>query len=225
MNEINFLSDSFLQGQDRRGRAYREAALILVVIVAMCGWGLTSWQHITDLEQRVRMRQAEAGSLDVQTEQLAQLEQQHQALEARVTLQQELALPVDVSAVVATIGQLMPESLTLKHLALTAPRPQPAQNVDPATGAGKTSRPSAGGKAATMRIELRGVCPSDGQISRFYGDLTDHPLFDSVELIYSSPMRIMDVAGRKFQIEMVVPLDRWYAPAATSANKEVAHAG
>ena len=225
MSEINFLPESFVREQRRRGHAGREAVLIGVVLLGMAGWGVVSFRHLAQLQVRLQDRKGKATTLDVQTDQHAQLEQQYRSLQAQVALQQELVLPIDATRVIATIGQLMPESLTIAHLSISAPRPKPKKTVraDDSGSKKKKKARAVDASAQLMHIELVGVGPSNQEITSFAEELTRHPLFQDVKMLTRSE-QIGNAEASHFEVKMDVPLDRWYVPTAV-AGKEVANAG
>ena len=229
MSQVNFLADTFIREQTRKARASSEVALIAVVVLAIVGWGVMSWQEMKDLKGQVRIRQDESAALHEQAAQFTRLSGQCRDLQRQAALQQELALPVNVTGVIATIGSLAPDSLTLANMSITSSPPRPTKTVKGKELSSKAQSKLKASRAASarnrkMRIELSGICPTDRDITDFVGDLTGHQLFSSVKLLHSKSDNIRGAAARQFRIEITVPLDRLYVPT-DEAGKEVADAG
>jgi hypothetical protein len=146
------------------------------------------------------------------------MQQQFNELQHQVKVQQELLMPINVTEVIATLGQLMPESLTCRELVMTAtePKPRPVQ-TDPKKS---TPRPV---ETPVMRVEIVGLAPTDTDVANFVDQLTANPLFEAVKLDYTRPTSISTVTARLFRIEMQIPLNRYYEPA-TPRGEEVADA-
>ena len=228
MSQVNFLADKFMREQTRKARASSELALIAVVVVAILGWGVMSWQEMEDLKSQIQMRQDESAAVQKQADQFARLTSQCQDLQRQAALQQELALPIDVNTVIATIGQLAPDSLTVTYMSIGSPPPKPRKGAEGTASSSEAQSKERASRAAAarrrrMRIELSGICPADRDIANFVGDLTGHQLFSSVKLLHSTSGQIRGVAVRQFKIEITAPLDRLYVPM-DEAHKEVAHA-
>ena len=230
MSQVNFLTDRFVQEQTRRSRAGRELFLVGAVVVAMFGWGVMAWGQMASLKSQLRTRQDETSVVEDQTGQFAELTRQCRELQRQVALHQEMALPLDVTAVMATIAQLAPDSLTVTRMTLSAPKPQPKKAADQTKSSGrkkskrKKAKPGSAQRERVLRIDLSGVCPSDSDVADFVDSLTAHQLFSTVKPLHSRSGLVLSEAVRKFQIEMEVPLDRLYVPT-NEARKEMVDAG
>lgn len=222
MNQINFLSEQYLREQARRSSIVREAILIVLVIVVMACWGLLAFKRGGELSRQLAARQQEAQMLQVQTGQISQLSAQAAQLRQQLQLRRELALSIDYSTVVANIGQVMPEALSVTKLEITAPTPTPRVAIPGAAGEKKVPRSVAAPVRSIMKIELRGLSPTDGDVATFMDKLSANAVFASVKMHYSRSTRVGDVIAREFHIDMEVPLDREYVPA--GPIEEVAHA-
>lgn len=229
MNEINFLSDDFLRELGRKQRLFREGVLIGIVTLALASWGVIGWRGVSSLEAQLVVAQQEAEDLTGQAAQYANLSQQHASLQHQMNIQRELTLPLNFTPVIATISELMPASLTVEELKVTATKPTPRPKIDPAkakaaaaAGATKKKRKIV---VPVMRISITGVSPTDGEVADFVDKLTQHPVFGSVDLHYTRPDRVSVYSARKFSIDLEIPLDRLYEPRnEESEHQEMAHA-
>lgn len=230
MSQVNFLTDSFVQEQTRRARAGRELVLVGAVVVAMFGWGVMSWRQMASLKSQLQARQEETAVVQDQAGQFTELTRQCHELQRQVALHQEMALPLDVTAVIATIAELAPDALTVTHMTLIAPKPKPKIAADQTKSSGrkksrkKKAKPDPVDRERILRIDLSGVCPSDSDVADFVDNLVGHQLFSAVKPLHSRSGLVMSETVREFQIEMEVPLDRLYVPN-NEARKEMADAG
>lgn len=228
MNRVNFLSDEFLREQGRKVRIFREAVLIVVVILAMVGWSMAELRRTQKLSRQLTQKQQEATDVEAQMTQLQVLSKRQAELNRQMRIKGELGLPVEFSQVIATIGAQMPESLTISDMTMNAPRPQP--KVNKAGDKKKASnKPEPKPAPRYMKIVLEGVSPSNLEVATFVDRLTTNPLFSSVKVPYSRSKTIGSIVGRMFKVELEVSLDRVYVPRQAADNdesgEEIAHAG
>jgi Tfp pilus assembly protein PilN len=223
MTQVNFLPASFLERRAGRRRTWRQCALVLAVAACTGVWVWRRQDGLNALETQLQtMNRQLAGDAD-QRGQAADLEARCQALDRQLRTRQELEQPVQATAVAATLARLMPPSIGLTSLTLVAPRPTPAPKAEddkPRPEAGEAARPA----PELLRVELVGIAPEDVEVADFVGRLTQCPLFTDVKMLYSRALQTPDLQGRQFRIELAVPLDRRYTPAAEPAGG-VAHAG
>jgi Tfp pilus assembly protein PilN len=219
MSQINFLSDQFLREQGRRNRLGRQVLLIVMVCLAMVAWGATAWRQLAVMKADLASRSALASDLARQTEQYVQMQQRFNDLRYQAKVQQELLMPITVTQVIATLGQLMPDSHTCSKLVVRATEPTPRPV---AAEASKTAPRSV--ETPVMRVEIVGLAPTDTDVANFVDQLTAHPIFEAVKLDYTRPQSVASVTAREFRIEMQIPLNRLYVPA-SPRGEEVAHAG
>jgi hypothetical protein len=144
-------------------------------------------------------------------------------LAKQVKIQRELSPPLKTTQAMATIAQLMPLRVALRSLTLVGKRPTPAvapkeSNKKPAAKGRASKKPEKVVPVDPMKIELIGLAPSDGDIAELVGQLSNHPLFTGVKLVFSREATVGDLIAREFRIELEVPLDREYRPAATVAE-------
>lgn len=245
MNSINFLPQSYLDGQRRRRRVVREV-FALVMLSGLMGvaylYVLTQTQM---LQQQVLNRQADGKAVREKIAQFQNLQHLQKQLVREVNMQRELRQPLTHTAILATLGQIMPASIGLTDLTLVAHAPVPQKPVAPDTkrrtfGSKSGSAPAAPAKTSDkdgakakqpeivkikpLKVELVGLAPNDVEIADFMATLSDHDLFTEVKLLYSRSVEAGPIVGREFRIEMQVPFDRDYRPVLEPEPQEVAHA-
>src|SRR5690606_28526656 len=95
--------------------------------------------------------------------------------EKRIARHGRLAWPFTISEVIASIGEVAPESVTLTSFTVT-----------PRTDVGRGGRVrGAGATYKVMYIELAGIAPDDLDIAAFVAGLQEHALFSTITVDYA----------------------------------------
>jgi hypothetical protein len=130
-------------------------------------------------------------------------------------LYDKIAHPVNISAIIATVINHLPASITLDQLDVnTSTRQARAPGAPRSKGpesAGKNI--AAGGAAGAPRQlvgELSGFAASDQQIAELVRSLETMALFTDVSLDYSRTRVVRDVSAREFRLSFRVDLDAQY---------------
>ena len=223
MNQINFLPQSFIRQRLRKRRVYREAVLVAVVALAMIGWFASRRHQLSGLETYANAVHAESLAARKQVMEMAKLRDHHKRLTHQVRIQRELAASLDYTQVLATVAELMPQSMTLSALSMNSPQPSPRVLTGDSKSAGKSSSSNA---SNYLIVQLVGFAPSDVDIANFVGLLADHPLFVNVKMMFSRSAQINTLLAREFRIEMQLPPNRDSRPATTQqASAQDSHPG
>lgn len=216
MNNINFLPQSFIAEQVRRVRRFRHMALIAFVIVAMGGWAVTARGLLKDRQAFAESLQVEVDAARRRASEMGKLRAERAALARQVKIQRELALPLSQTTVIATLGQLLPDSMVVTNLKAVTQRPK-SEPASAASGKSpkKAARPA--DEPDYIRIDIAGLAPNDVELAEFVGRLSSHPLFTNVKMHRSKSGPVGQFITRQFSIEMDVPLDREYRDASQRA--------
>lgn len=208
MNEINFLPNSILEEQKRLQRRVREVIAVLLVIVSVAVWYMTTRNTLSILEEQLASLKSELTADQEQDRELIALQVEYASLAADARTQRLLTIPVETLDIIKIISTVMPQTIAISDFGLRTPPPL-NQSTD------KSVR--------TVQMHLVGIAPDDVIVADFVEGLSKYPMFDNVKMLYSRSSRIGDGKQREFRIEMEVPLDRNYRQA--SAAKEANHAG
>lgn len=227
MNEINFLPESYLQAQKRRGRLLRQVALVASVagclIVATVGLKANSASqrnHAERLEETVR---AEQGALTV----FSGLEDEHASLTKRVELQRRLEPPVTYHQIVTELSQALPAEVAVTEVVMRSVRPAPEPIETDAQREARLKREEDREKAAKIEphlvgIEIQGLASDDLAVATLVSTLDGHPLFSRVTMRSSRAVSRNGLQAREFSLTTTVDLDRKFRW--IEADQEVAHA-
>ena len=228
MNEINFLPDLRIREQQRQKRLFRQATLIVLTVVGMAVWWFTTRHAVADLDQYARALQSEASNVRTQANEVTEMQQQLDVLSHQVHMQYELSPGLGYTQILATLAELMPASLTLTELhadtslpALSKPKKRGRRKMPKFKQKQKPQKPEAK-QPERIKLSLEGVGLEDEAVANFVGKLAEHPLFDKVNLLYTRASTTRDVPTRSYRIEMEVPLDADYKPAADEEENRAA---
>jgi Tfp pilus assembly protein PilN len=226
MRTVNLLPLAVVEAQLRR-RQLRRCLWMLGLAAAV---GIVWWQAAA---MQIRPLRAAAQTTTRQLDGQRQIEQElarrqtsHAGLRAAENLEAQLAEPVAPTAIIALLGQLIPERVALTKLTLEM---CPLPEASPPKGG---AAPAASAKPTEPRpllMELTGVARNDADVARCISRLSEHPLFNNVKLAKSrqaldgGPPRVV------FTIALEVPVHRQFITASgvtgpARAGQEVADA-
>jgi hypothetical protein len=175
------------------------ALLGLIIVVATAG-------HSHVLEGRAQARFAavsdHADQLDRNERQAAAMQQEMDRLIAEIARHQQVELPVDLSSVIATIVEIMPESISFDRIYIEADQTRraglPARAVD---------------RDQPIRLlvgEIAGIARTDLDIADFVSALSRVPPFEEVSLDFSRQRLVNEEPAREFRVSFVIDFTRRY---------------
>lgn len=122
-----------------------------------------------------------------------------------IELQRQIAHPLELTAMIATIVNELPESMTIDRIDLDA-------GTRGAQRSGR-SRQSATNEPAPPRMlvgEIAGFAASDDQIAELVRRMQDMPVFQSVSLDFSRTRAVRNRSAREFRVSFRVSFERTY---------------
>ncbi|RMD65761.1 MAG: hypothetical protein D6824_02055 [Planctomycetota bacterium] len=144
-----------------------------------------------------------------------------EALRRVIARHERIAWPVKMSDVVAVVGSVAPQGVSLTALGIT-----PRQNAQRTrTGNDSTTKRNDSKPGDVLLVEIRGLASSDAHIASFVAGLEAHPLFARVALDYARREQRADSSTREFGITCVVDADRRYifeSPATATVSAQEA---
>ena len=213
MNEINFLPAKYARMRAKRRRGVRQTALVGILTLALAGWWLEQQRQTSIERNKVDTAEAEVAAARTQMQELMKLREEHKHLIHELNIQRELAQPVNHTQVIATLGSLLPSSVTLTQLTMDTKRPPPkAVKKDDSKSTNSSETKKVAKRDDRIKIDLEAVAPNDLTVANLVGTLSSHPLFTNVMMRYSRADEFQGVSGRRFRLEMTVGLDRQYEP-------------
>lgn len=151
---------------------------------------------------------AEAGKID----QATKLQKQHQEMILRGAITSALVDPVDKSNVLAELINHMPASLSLTELELDTEvvrkKAPPKSALDKAAAAKRKKlqddTPKIEIPETQVVLTMTGIAPTDVEVSEYMSKLSNHELFDNVNLVFAEQHKLLDTELRKFKIELAL---------------------
>lgn len=203
MREVNFLPAWYpkvvRQKQLLTAQAWGTATIVVGGFIALLGAhraGAAADRDLLSAKERAQLMVQQVHQLD----EMLNLQKQLVAKQAIVS---ELGLPVELSRVVAEMGACAPREVTFIEIrAATVERgPQTiAERAAAATG----MRPAA---ERQLELRLRGIAPTEGEVTAFWSRLMSCPSFSAVRLVNSNEKIEGDHKMREFEITFSISLD------------------
>jgi Tfp pilus assembly protein PilN len=203
----------------RMGRYLAALAGSILIVVA-----LTTHARLGLHAARVQLTTAEADAnlvLAAEAE-VTTLEQEMAGLRAYIDRYEQVALPLQLSRVLATIVNELPESVSLDRIDLES-QMRRAGGAARSRGQDKT----AGGVNAPRVLvgELGGFAASDQDITDLVARLERTPPFREVSLDYSRTRMVRDQGAREFRVSFRIDLEARYVLADAESTHTPTAAG
>lgn len=221
--QVDFLPESYRKARRRRGRLFRQVALVgsiagclALATVALKTHSVSQRRTAERLEDTVKSEQNALGVV-------SGLNQERRALLENFDLKKELAPPITYSQVIAEIGHALPEGVAMVELAMRSVRPKPEPLVDKPEGrkASDDDKPKPV-EPNLIGVELQGLAPDDLTVATLVSTLDENAMFSRVTMRSSESVTTQGLLARQFNLTAIVDLDRqirW----ADQTPTEVAH--
>ena len=216
---INLMPVQYRQRQ-REARWRRQFIACAAMAVAVIG-ALVSHARYGHGERRkaVNALTQRVTRLEAVRAEAMSIARQADAVAAQLEQYERLALPIDVSRVIATASHLMPDDLVLTGLHLQVE--QRAESMSAMEELRNRVAKSKGHKGSEKRIvrvlvaELSGIGPENAEVAAFIERLEDHSLFGKTQLDYDRTKVLDHGLIREFRVRFEIDLERRYADAET----------
>lgn len=194
-----------------RGESRRMGLLVALLLLSLAGVSIHSW----DQSRRARaVRDASVISrerIDDVDGELSRLELQRQELSSFMTTYRNVALPMEMSDLVATIVNRLPEKATLTDLSFKLESRIPASSAPAGpVGPGAPVVPALPPQRF-LELRVRGFAASNGEVTAFERTLAATPPLTRVTLGENRSMETPDGNFQEFVITAEVALDRAYS--------------
>ena len=191
---INLLPDSY-RAQSEAGVVAGRYVVSLVIAVVLLGLAATHARLMLDLSrQRLRVAEEQADIALSAESQAAELRRQLDDTRDFIRRYGLIALPIDISRVVATLTNVLPESATLDRIDLASRYSRTARSK-----AGRLNA-AEGAVARTLTGELSGFALTDQDVAELVNRIEDIGLFEHVSLDFSRSRSVRGENARGFRI-------------------------
>ncbi|MCZ6835285.1 MAG: hypothetical protein O7G85_05870 [Planctomycetota bacterium] len=218
MNASSFLPEDYLAKKAERRTNIISLTLFVVVIFAVIGAFLVTnrqWKSVEQQVAKINNAYLQAGE---QLQELSELEQQKDEMMRKAEIVAAIVEPVPRSILLAELINRMPERLGLLEFELKSslvkvvrtagPRPAATgrHNKGPTRGLTRQQAADQIQKVEAPKFEvkmvLKGMAPTDLEVSRYLAALNAYSLLDNVTLEYSEEKEFDGQMMREFKIKM-----------------------
>ena len=198
---IDLLPD-VIRARSQAGIVAGRYVVSLLIAVVLVGLAATHSRLMLDLaRQRLRAAEEQADIVLSAEATATNLRETLDAMSEHIRRYELIAMPIEVSRVVATLVNLLPESATLDRIDIRAGTPN----------AGRSARGRApkGDEPARRSLtgELSGFALTDLQVAQLVARIEDIGFFDQVSLDFSRSRTVRGVKARGFRISVRADLD------------------
>ena len=190
-HSINLITPDIVARTRAGIRTGRYVAVAIVLCVCMVLTATHSRIHLEGVQERHEATAARAElALALDTSARA-LEAEHDALLKFMDDYNEVALPLDVTRIIATLVETLPESVTLTEFEL--------EYEDGHRSTATSTRHLSG--------TIAGVAATDGDVAALVHGLGLRPPFERVQLEYSRSRVLREQSTREFSVSFAVDLE------------------
>lgn len=198
---IDLLPD-VIRARSQAGIVAGRYVVSLLLAVVLLGLAATHSRLMLDLSrQRLRVAEEQADIVLSAEATATNLRGTLDTMNEFIRDYELIAMPIEVSRVVATLVNLLPDSATLDRIDIRAGRPR----------AGRSAR-GHGGKSdgpapRSLTGELSGFALTDLQVAQLVARIEDIGFFDKVSLDFSRSRTVRGLKARGFRISVHADLD------------------
>lgn len=217
-HSIDLLPDAIRQ---RSQAGVRMGQFVVVAVASLAALVIASTHSrllLRSMQQQYQAATTESNQVFATEARAEELRRVLEETKSFTDLYDRVALPLDVSAVAASIINVLPESVTLDQMDLDAvarvtnrsPRSKGVESKEPAP-------------PRVLTGEISGFAASDTHIAELVSKLESMPPFRDVNLDFSRTRRVNEIDAREFRLSFKIDLDTPYV--AIDRTADAAKAG
>lgn len=200
MREVDFLPNWY-QGVRRQRRMLRVQTFVsgVVVLAGLIGI-LVSYRQCRAAEEKLALTNQQAEQAVKEVRQLDEMLSLQQQLVSKRRIVSELGLPVELSRVISELNDCLPREASFTEVEF---------KTNTTTLDTIADRAKQGAKSVSRRLELnlKGIAPTESEVTAFWSRLIQRPFFNEVRLVNSVERRNGDHRWRSYEITLAIPLD------------------
>jgi len=198
---IDLLPD-VIRARSQAGVVAGRYVVSLIIAVVLIGLAATHSRLMLDLSrQRLRVAEEQADIVLSAEATATHLRETLDATSEYIRRYELIAMPIEVSRVVATLVNLLPASATLDRIDIKAGTPNAGRS---ARGRGRQGK---GPARRSLTGELSGFALTDLQVAELVARIEDIGFFDQVSLDFSRSRTVRGVRARGFRVSFRADLD------------------
>lgn len=211
-HHIDLLPDSIrVQGQAGM-EAGRTAVAVVVIAIFLVVLITHAKMRLNSAQERLEIAEAENNLVIAAETKAALLREELSEMRRFVERYDRIAFPLEMSRVVSTVVNALPETISLDRLDLDAG----AQRTGLAPRKPDRGKPEKGKPPAddtpprVLRGELTGFATSDSEIAELVNRLTANPPLSEVTLDFSRSRLVRGISAREFRLSFRIDLEPVY---------------
>ncbi|MEE8131251.1 MAG: PilN domain-containing protein [Vicinamibacterales bacterium] len=199
---IDLLPDA-IRARSQAGIVAGRYVVSLLLAVVLLGLAATHSRLMVDLaRQRLRVAEDHADIVLSAEAKATQLRETLNATSEFIRRYELIALPIEISRVMASLVNVLPESAALDRLDIKAGTPQ---GIRSARGRGK--RKADGPARRLLTGEINGFALTDQEVAELVARIEEIGFFDEVSLDFSRSRTVRGLKARGFRISFRADLD------------------
>lgn len=201
MREVDFLPDWYPAVRRQRSvlrvQVYASAAVVLAGVAALT----VSYHQCEAAQRQLNQTNERAEQAVKEVHQLDEMLSLQNQLKTKRQIVSELGLPVELSRVMSEFNQCLPREVSFTDVDIKTVENTVDSIAERAKNEGK--------KSVTRRFEmaLKGVAPTESEVTAFWSRLIQRPYFTEVRLVNSVERTSGEHRWRYFEITLAIPLD------------------
>ncbi len=202
---IDFLPERIKVQRARVDRLFRQAYLVGMVLSTLVGLAYINEERISAAQAELSGLDDQSTNLKTQVQTMYKLQEQLSGLMIKQDIDQKLGSRVNGMDILAELGKILPQSMTLTSLQMDALRLKV-----PLTSAGGVARKAPRrGKAKEkivnrLKLTITGLSPNNVDVANFIADLSASELFEEVDMGYAKNIEHRGKQAKEFQASCYV---------------------
>ncbi len=206
-HSIDLLPDSIrlrCQARVRTGQTIGAFAAVIGSLVLIISYGKF---EVTQSQRELGLMREQANIVLGMEERALELGTSYKEANEYLSLYQSVAPPVDVSSVLATIINELPESVSLDRIDIDAGA---RVRIRTSRSRGAPSSSDDGPAPRMLNCEIAGFAASDEQVAEIVDRLRAQEPFDRVSLDFSRSRMVRETSAREFRLSCRIDLEQLY---------------
>jgi hypothetical protein len=177
----------------------------VVSMTAMVAVATHSKIALSTAQERLFETASQAEQVFATEARASELRHELESIQSYTRLYERLSFPLEVGDVLATVVNMLPESVTLDEIDLDA-----GERVLAHTARSRGADKSAVAPPRVLTGEISGFAANDQHIAELVSTLESTPPFESVSLDFSRGRRVNETDAREFRLSFRIALDATY---------------
>lgn len=210
MNQIDFLPNRIKQHRGRLHQLRVQGVLLTICVCSLCLLAYVNHGRVAQAQGALAVEQATRQAVQNQLRLIPVLTSQQTDVQVKVRISKELGSRMDLNAVLAELGRLLPKACNLTSLDCRTveveARVPTSIAGDEAPLTAKADRRFKAPMEMRVKLLITGWAPTDVDVANFIGQLSGCPLFEDVNMGFARTVEIdgKNRKARDFQVSCLL---------------------